>query len=295
MYRVGPGGPSKMEIDQFAHALLEAAPDAVLVVDAAGLVVRVNAQLEALLGYGREELVGRSVERLVPAAERLHHARWRERYNGAPTRRRMGGHALEVKAVRRDGTEVPVEITLAQVRLGDTCLTIAVLRDLSDRRKLEEHLLFLSTHDTLTGLANRSAFDEALTRLDERGPHPIAVVMVDLDGLKRVNDECGHAAGDALLRRVATVLKSTFRSTDLVARIGGDEFAVLAPGRDASASQLLGARVQKAVDAHNAGYAGDPLSISVGIAVANTGVPVSNALQDADARMYAMKRSHYDR
>ena len=207
----------------------------------------------------------------------------------------LGRFALEVKAVRRDGTEVPVEITLAQVRLGDTCLTIAVLRDLSDRRKLEEHLLFLSTHDTLTGLANRSAFDEALTRLDERGPHPIAVVMVDLDGLKRVNDECGHAAGDALLRRVATVLKSTFRSTDLVARIGGDEFAVLAPGRDASASQLLGARVQKAVDAHNAGYAGDPLSISVGIAVANTGVPVSNALQDADARMYAMKRSHYDR
>lgn len=284
-----------MELDQFAHALLEAAPDAVLVVDAAGLVVRVNAQLEALLGYGREALVGRSVERLVPEAERLHHARWRERYADAPTRRRMGGHALEVKAVRRDGTEVPVEITLAPVRIGGADFTIAVLRDLSDRRKLEEHLLFLSTHDALTGLANRSAFDEALTRLDERGPHPVAVVMVDLDDLKRVNDECGHAAGDALLRRVATVLKSAFRVTDLVARIGGDEFAVLAAGRERAAIGALSARVQAAVDAHNAAFEGEPLSISVGIAVADTGVPVASALQDADQRMYLMKRAHHGR
>ncbi len=284
-----------MELDQFAHALLEAAPDAVLVVDAKGAIVRVNAQLEILLGYPREELVGQQVEKLVPDTERHHHARWRERYDGAPTRRRMGGHALEVKAVRRDGTEVPVEITLAPVCIGGGNFTIAVLRDLSDRRKLEEHLLFLSTHDALTGLANRSAFDEALTRLDERGPHPVAVVMVDLDGLKRVNDECGHAAGDALLRRVATVLKSAFRSTDLVARIGGDEFAVLAAGREAAAIQSLAGRVQAAVDAHNGGFEGEPLSISIGIAVADTGVPVASALQDADARMYTMKRAHHGR
>lgn len=284
-----------MELDQFAHALLEAAPDAVLVVDAKGVVVRVNAQLEVLLGYGREQLIGQSVDRLVPEAERLHHARWRERYNGAPTRRRMGGHALEVKALRRDGTEVPVEITLAPVRLGAELMTIAVMRDLSDRRKLEEHLLFLSTHDALTGLANRSAFDEALTRLDERGPHPVAVVMVDLDGLKRVNDECGHAAGDALLRRVATVLKSAFRATDLVARIGGDEFAVLAAGREAAAAHALSRRVLAAVASHNKAFGGEPLSISLGIGVADTGVSVASALQDADERMYAMKRAHYGR
>jgi len=284
-----------MELDQFAHALLEAAPDAVLVVDAKGAIVRVNAQLEVLLGYPREELVGQPVEKLVPDSERHHHARWRERYTGAPARRRMGGHALEVKAVRRDGTEVPVEITLAPVSIGGGNFTIAVLRDLSDRRKLEEHLLFLSTHDALTGLANRSAFDEALARLDERGPHPVAVVMADLDGLKRVNDECGHAAGDALLRRVATVLKSAFRATDLVARIGGDEFAVLAAGREAAAIQSLAARVQAAIDVHNAGFEGEPLSISLGIAVADTGVPVASALQDADARMYTMKRAHHGR
>lgn len=190
---------------------------------------------------------------------------------------------------------MPVEITLAPVCIGGVNFTIAVLRDLSDRRKLEEHLLFLSTHDALTGLANRSAFDEALTRLDERGPHPVAVVMVDLDGLKRVNDECGHAAGDALLRRVATVLKSAFRATDLVARIGGDEFAVLAAGREAAAIQSLASRVQAAVDAHNAGFEGEPLRISIGIAVADTGVPVASALQDADARMYTMKRAHHGR
>ncbi len=284
-----------MQFDLFAKALLEAAPDAVVVSDAQGRIVLVNAQAEQLLGSGREQLVGNPIEQLVPDAVRASHARWRETYSGAPARRRMGGHALEVRALRRDGTEVPVEITLAPVRIEGGHFTIAVLRDLSERRRLEDHLLFLSTHDALTGLSNRSAFDEALTRLDERGPHPVGVVMVDLDGLKRVNDEGGHAAGDALLRRMAQVLRSTFRVGDMVARIGGDEFAVLAAGRDAAAVDVLVARLQDAVALHNRDFTGAPLCLSLGVAIADTGVPVAVALQDADARMYTMKRAHQGR
>lgn len=284
-----------MEFDQFANALLEAAPDAVIVADATGHIVFVNAQTEALLGFGREQLKGRLVETIVPQESRDAHSRWRERYAGAPVRRRMGGHSLEVTACRRDGTEVPVEITLAPVLLDGSSFTIAVLRDLSERRKLEDHLLFLSLHDALTGLANRSAFDEALARLDERGPHPVGVLMVDLDGLKRVNDEGGHAAGDAMLRRTATVLRSTFRASDLVARIGGDEFAVLSAGRDANAIQVLAMRLEEAVLVHNRDFEGTPLALSIGVAIADRGVPVSVALQNADARMYSMKRAHQGR
>lgn len=284
-----------MEFDQFANALLEAAPDAVIVADATGHIVFVNAQTESLLGFGREQLKGRPVETIVPQENRDAHSRWRERYAGAPVRRRMGGHALEVRALRRDGSEVPVEITLAPVLLDGSSFTIAVMRDLSERRKLEDHLLFLSTHDALTGLANRSAFDECLARLDERGPHPIGVLMVDLDGLKRVNDQHGHAAGDALLRRTASVLRSTFRATDLVARIGGDEFAVLSAGRDANAIQILAMRLEEAVRLHNRDFEETPLALSIGVAIADTGVPVSVALQNADARMYSMKRAHHGR
>ena len=284
-----------MEFDHFSKALLDAAPDAVVVTDAQGRIVLVNAQAEVLLGWGREQLKGQHVEKLVPAAMRPSHERWRATYTGAPTRRRMGGHALEVRALRRDGTEVPVEITLAPVRIDGGDFTIAVLRDQSERRRLEDHLLFLSTHDALTGLANRSAFDEALARLDERGPHPVGVLMVDLDGLKRVNDERGHAAGDALLRRMAQVLRATFRASDVVARIGGDEFAVLAAGRDAAAVAVLATRLEEAVAKHNDGFDGAPLQLSIGVAIADSGVPVSSALQDADARMYTMKRAHHGR
>ncbi len=284
-----------MEFDHFSKALLDAAPDAVVVTDAQGRIVLVNAQAEVLLGWGREQLKGQHVEKLVPAATRPSHERWRATYTGAPTRRRMGGHALEVRALRRDGTEVPVEITLAPVRIDGGDFTIAVLRDQSERRRLEDHLLFLSTHDALTGLSNRSAFDEALARLDERGPHPVGVLMVDLDGLKRVNDERGHAAGDALLRRMAQVLRATFRASDVVARIGGDEFAVLAAGRDAAAVAVLATRLEEAVAKHNDGFDGAPLQLSIGVAIADSGVPVSSALQDADARMYTMKRAHHGR
>ncbi|MGV3623402.1 MAG: GGDEF domain-containing protein [Archangium sp.] len=283
-----------MEFDQFANALLEAAPDAVIVADASGRIVLVNAQTESLLGYGREELKGRSVETLVPDAQRESHARWREKYTGLPVRRKMGGHSLEVRARRRDGTEVPVEITLAPVTLDGARFTIAVLRDLSERRVLEERLLFLSTHDALTGLANRAAFDEALTRLDEHGPHPVGVLMVDLDGLKRVNDQHGHAAGDALIRRMAKVLRSTFRSTDLVARIGGDEFAVLAAGRDAMAVHQLVMRLELTAVLQNREFE-DALAFSVGVAIASVGTSVASALQDADAQMYSMKRAHQRR
>lgn len=284
-----------VELDQFAQAFLEAAPDAVVGVDDSGRIVLVNAQVELLLGYTRHELYGETVERLVPARHRSTHAGWRSRFQEAPQRRPMASHALELTALRRDSTEVPVEITLAPVVIEGRTFTIAVLRDLTERRRLEDNLLYLSTHDALTGLVNRGAFDEALTRLDERGPHPVGVLMVDLDDLKRVNDERGHAAGDAMLRRVAQVLKATFRADDVVARIGGDEFAVLTAGRDAEAVQVLGSRLAQAVEQHNLEHGPTRLSLSIGVAIAESGMSVATALQDADARMYSMKRTHHSR
>ncbi len=285
-----------VELDRFAHTLLEAAPDAVIVTDAEGHIVLLNVQAELLLGYDREELKGRHVDALVPQAMQGQHTKWRAQQGHGPMKRVMGGLALELLAIRRDGTLVPVEITLAPVSISGHPYTISVMRDLTERRRIEEHLLYVSSHDTLTGLANRSAFDEALAQLDERGPHPVGVVMVDLDGLKDINDQLGHAAGDLMLRRVAHVLRVTFRAGDVVARIGGDEFAVLTAGRDAAAVEVLAGRLQDAVESHNSQlHTGKPLKLSVGVAVADSGVSVAAALQDADARMYTMKRAHHGR
>ena len=271
-----------VELDHFAEAFLEAAPDAVLAVDDSGLIILVNVQSEMLLGYARHELWGQPLESLLVEPDGVAH-------------RPVGPHAVEVLARRSDGSRVPVEVSLAPVTIDHRPYTIAILRDLTERRRLEENLHYLSTHDSLTGLANRFAFDEALARLEESGPHPVGVLMVDLDELKRVNDEHGHAAGDAMLRRVADVLRATFRAADVVARIGGDEFAVLTFGPDAEFIEALGVRLADAVQQDNRGLQATPLRLSIGVAVALSGMSVSAALADADARMYSMKRLHQGR
>ncbi|MEW6435464.1 MAG: diguanylate cyclase [Myxococcota bacterium] len=280
----------RVEPDHFARALLESAPDAIIVFDADGRIALVNAQTERLFGFDRSQLVGHDVDELVPDDERA------PRHGLAPAQslRRNGQRSVELGARRRDGTRMPVEVSLSPIELAGERFTIAVVRDMTERRRLEDHLLYLSTHDALTGLANRGAFDEVLLRVEERGPWPVGIIMVDLDGLKWVNDHQGHAAGDELLRRTAKVLKATFRTGDCVARIGGDEFAMLLSGHDVRAIDRLAARLVDAVALHNATSGGTPLRLSLGTAVAQQGERLHVALGEADRRMYSMKRQHHD-
>jgi diguanylate cyclase (GGDEF)-like protein/PAS domain S-box-containing protein len=277
-----------VEPEHFAEAFLEAAPDSVLCVDSTGLIVLVNGQTERFLGYPRQQLWGMPLEDLLAAnpaqpGEPLE----------VPPSRPASPRAVELYAKRRDGSWVPVEVSLAPVQVSGRSFSIAILRDLTERRRRESDLIYISTHDRLTGLLNRFAFDEALQRLDKLGPHPVGVVMVDLDELKRVNDDKGHAAGDTMLRRVAEVLRATFRADDVVARIGGDEFAVLTAGKDATSVSLLANRLLDALAAHNREHDEAPLKLSIGVAVAESGGSIAAALHDADARMYSMKRLHH--
>ncbi|MCC6334058.1 MAG: diguanylate cyclase [Myxococcales bacterium] len=278
----------RVEPDHFAHALLESAPDAIIVFADDGRIALVNAQTERLFGFERAQLVGQDVDELVPDDERT-----ARRNNGPPASlRRANLKSIELGARRRDGTRLPVEVSLSPIELGGERFTIAVVRDMTERRRLEDHLLYLSTHDALTGLANRGAFDEVLLRLEERGPWPVGIIMVDLDGLKQVNDSSGHAAGDELLRRTARVLKATFRAHDCVARIGGDEFAMLLAGHDVTALDSVTQRLVRAVDRHNTEHGGATLALSVGTSVARQGDKLHVALGEADSRMYSMKREH---
>lgn len=279
------GALTMARLESFALALLEAAPDAVIVSDADGRVVLLNLQAEVLFGLERHEVKGRDLGELLsaPDAQPQPLSLFVER---------RAGHSVE-RVAKCQGRNVPVEVTLAPVNVDGQPHTIAVLHDLTERRRLEDQLRYLSSHDTLTGLANRNAFEAALAVLEAHGPHPVGVVMIDLDDLKRVNDERGHAAGDELLKRAAELLRTTFRTSDVVARIGGDEFAVLTSGRDAAAIETLARRLSEAIDSHNE-LAGLPrLRVSVGTAIAGDGVSIATALKDADARMYTMKRAHH--
>ncbi len=191
-------------------------------------------------------------------------------------------------------------------RLGTLCIIdsrprtldaeqAAALRDLADLIERELYVIGMALTDPLTGLGNRRALFQAGTGLLElavRNDQPMSILYADVDGLKLVNDELGHCDGDELISRAGTVLRNTMRSSDVIARIGGDEFAGLMYGTDAPEAEVLHGRILAAIADHNASDPErPPMSLSIGTAVAEPGESIEQLVKRADALMYAAKRS----
>lgn len=172
-------------------------------------------------------------------------------------------------------------------------LALVSLTDITARKKAEAYLEFLGKHDVLTQLANRAYFEDELARLERHGPHPVSVLLADLNGLKRVNDEAGHAAGDALLRRAGEVVAKAAGEGNTAARIGGDEFAILLPGTDARACAQFEERLATLVELNNQFYQGPALALAIGTATVDAGQRLERAMSDADRRMYEAKKAWY--
>jgi diguanylate cyclase (GGDEF)-like protein len=144
----------------------------------------------------------------------------------------------------------------------------------------------------LTGLYDRGFFMEEMAQLERRREFPISIVMADVDHLKETNDQEGHAAGDALLKRVAQVLTAAFRLKDVVARIGGDEFAMLLPATDATGAIVSLQRVREVIQKDNAAHTEMPIRLSLGVSTAETPASLSVVLKEADENMYREKRGN---
>jgi len=155
----------------------------------------------------------------------------------------------------------------------------------------QEELRHLSTHDILTGLYNRAFFEEELKRLSAGRRFPVSILAADVDGLKIVNDTLGHEAGDRLLKLAAAALSGAFRTGDVIARVGGDEFCVLLPAADADAVQEAMARIRQRLEALNRTGIEFAVSISLGAATALSAGELSGALRASDERMYREKFS----
>ncbi|MGU3496177.1 diguanylate cyclase domain-containing protein [Xanthobacteraceae bacterium A53D] len=166
------------------------------------------------------------------------------------------------------------------------------LTDITARKKAEAYLEYLGKHDVLTRLHNRSFYVEELNRLDRKGPRPVTIIIIDLNDLKGVNDQLGHAAGDDLLRRLGEVLNSLVEKPNHAARIGGDEFAVLLPGSDTAGGDVVLDNLFKLIEMNNQFHsASTPLRLSVGIATSRVGERLENAVRRADLDMYSNKRN----
>lgn len=167
------------------------------------------------------------------------------------------------------------------------------LIDITARKKAEAYLEYLGKHDVLTKLKNRAFYVDELNRLERRQPYPVTVIVTDLNNLKTINDELGHAAGDALLRRVGEVLIEAVDAPSYAARVGGDEFSVLLPNTDERSGAVIVERIQKLIELNNQYYSGVTLSLSIGAATSEPGERMETVVQRADANMYADKRRYY--
>jgi diguanylate cyclase (GGDEF)-like protein/PAS domain S-box-containing protein len=253
-------------------AVVERSSDGVLVVDGFGVVVFANPAAGALMGRGRADVVGREV--------------------GFPV---SAGEVSEIELISPARTVAYAEMRVVETEWdGRPCL-LALLRDVTDRHRVEAEMARRSTHDHLTGLPNRFLLEDRLERVLAglgRRQDSLAVFVVDLDDFKEVNDRFGHLAGDAVLVEVAARIKRALRDVDTAARLGGDEFVLVCEAMTPGACSLLVARLQRAF--------GEPIAIpgstvtlsaSIGFALTNdSACAPAQIITAADKAMYSRKR-----
>jgi diguanylate cyclase (GGDEF)-like protein/PAS domain S-box-containing protein len=277
------------------HDVLEAIPDAVVVTDAQGNIVFVNRAAEVMTGYKRSELTGQRIEVLVPEKWRGIHVRHRQTFYARGAPRRMGDVTRDFSLRRKDGTLLPVEISLGPV--ADD--TVAVVRDVTERRRMEAALEHRALHDPLTDLANRSLFFDRLRQAihaARRDGSQVALVMLDLDEFKSINDTRGHAIGDAVLIEVASRLRLGLRATDSAARLGGDEFAWILPRVASRRSVDAMVRKRLAIAQEPVKLDGQTIEVGVSAGIAmypEDGQDPDALMRRADRAMYSVKRRHH--
>ena len=284
----------RLEVQHLREKLiLSAAPDGVLWVDGSGNIMLANPAMHALSGYTPEELVGQNVDLFLPEHLRARHAESMRTHFTTPHPRAMG--LMDLNLMRRDGQMLPVDISLGHWEDEGTPYAITYIRDLTERKQFENSLRHQATHDDLTGLPNRWLFrlqlGQALARAARSGLH-VAVLFIDLDYFKTINDSFGHSTGDMLLVQAGARMRSVLREHDTLARQGGDEFAVLladltSPDEAIGVANKLLTTLQTAYSLKDQDvYSG----ASVGVAFYPDDAPTSEALlRYADMAMYQAK------
>ena len=281
---------------RYFDVAFDRSPIGMAVFNTDGEYVRVNASLSVLLGRAPEDLLGRRDQELTHPDDRQADldAAWRILEGEIDT------HQTEKRFVRPDGAVVwaLANLTFLRDEAGRPLSWVGQFQDITERHRQETELRHLADHDPLTGLLNRRAFERALeqhlARVRRYGVQG-AMLMIDLDGFKAVNDQHGHGTGDALLAGAGERLRARLRASDLLARLGGDEFAALLPAADrAEAEHVARAAVEVVRDLSPA--AGPSVTASVGAAViADPALDAEAVLRAADGAMYAAKRAGRDR
>jgi diguanylate cyclase (GGDEF)-like protein/PAS domain S-box-containing protein len=276
--------------DALLRSIVVSSTDCIVCMDARGLIKTANPAAAGLFSCEASVLSGESISRFLPGLLRDLPD------NPVPALERISNSVFEDAACRMNGEEFPVEISISRVKLKDEQLYTAIIRDISERKAQQRQLQFQATHDPLTALPNRPALAARLDSLiAASGPAgPVGLMMIDLDRFKEVNDTLGHNVGDYVLYEVARRLEKIARKKGFIARIGGDEFALVVDSGDGAKnlpelSQELVDCMKKPIE--TCGVAID-VGLSIGIAVfPQDGTEAESLFKHADVAMYVAKRS----
>jgi diguanylate cyclase (GGDEF)-like protein/PAS domain S-box-containing protein len=243
---------------------IEASPAAMIMVENTRNVLHANLEAERLFGYSPGQLIGKSIDALVPDKERAKHPSYREGFLKNPSTRRMGGRDLY--AQKLNGDNFPVEVGLTPIDTPDGILVLCAIVDLTERKKFEETILEQTellkkanerlyteaTIDSLTNIANRLSLYsqiETFLQLSRRNGQPVSILMADIDYFKQYNDDFGHPGGDRALKTVAQNISDVNRDADFVARYGGEEFTVVLPDTDQKGALVVGEKIRATIEA----------------------------------------------
>jgi diguanylate cyclase (GGDEF)-like protein/PAS domain S-box-containing protein len=283
------------------RGLLEAAPDAMIVVDQSGHILILNVQTERQFGYSRDELIGQPVKRIIPHGfdERLIADASR---TAAEALAQQIDTGIELIGLRRNGSEFPLEIMLSPLENANGILVTAAIRNITLRKRAEQVLVKMSLqmayaaeHDFLTDLPNRLLLKDRVGQAivsAAQHSHNIALLFLDMDGFKQVNDSLGHAIGDKLLQSISKRLLDSVRASDTVSRQGGDEFVVLLSDVDhpIATYQVVNALLAVVAKTHAIDQHELHLTASIGVSVyPDDGLDAETLIQNADTAMYQAK------
>jgi diguanylate cyclase (GGDEF)-like protein/PAS domain S-box-containing protein len=282
-----------------AQVTLQCIGDAVVCTDVAGKITFLNLVAEKMTGWPSEEASGRPMGEVLEILDAISRETIPNPMEGAMEKNRTAHLPANSILVRRDGSEIPIEDSVAPIhdREGKAIGAVIVFRDVSAARTMALEMAHSAEHDFLTGLPNRMLLNDRVTQAIAMAPRhlkKVAVLFLDLDGFKHINDSLGHPIGDKLLQSIAKRLVGCVRNSDTVSRQGGDEFVVLLSEVDQTESTAITARrmLQAVAGAHSIDHHDLHVTTSIGVSVyPDDGRDAETLIKNADTAMYQAKEN----
>ncbi len=286
-----------MESENMLKSMSLASHDALIMMDEKGNITFWNPAAEKMFGYTEKEVLGKDMHKLLTLPEDKQKARIGMSYFMRTGTGPVINTVMEMTAVRKDGEIFPIERSVSPFKIKGKWYAVGSVRDITKRKQNEKQLIAMATTDPLTGIPNRRHFMDQADRhlkLAIRHKEPFSVLMFDLDLFKKINDTYGHETGDAVLKKVAASISECMRNTDIIGRIGGEEFAIALPNTGAEAAFTSAERLRIAIMEQKVEAEGIDVTFTASMGISeldNENQTLEDLLKQADEALYTSKNN----